>query len=120
MSPRDALTLQDYLRHIQQAIIRIEQYVSGLTRADFLANEEKQDAVIRNLEVIGEAAGKIQHHFPDFSEQHPELPLGAAYGMRNSLSHGYFQVDLLIVWNTLERDLPTLREQIEGALSGFA
>ena len=67
MSRRDELALKDYLEHIQQAIGRIQRYLSDIDRAAFLANEEKQDAVIRNLEVIGEAAGNIQRHFPDFA-----------------------------------------------------
>lgn len=69
MSRRDELALQDYLLHMQQAIERIQRYLENMDHADFLANEEKPDAVIRNLEVIGEAAGNIQRHFPSFSTQ---------------------------------------------------
>lgn len=80
MSRRDELALKDYLGHMQQAIGRIERYLSDIDHAGFLANEEKQDAVIRNLEIIGEAAGNIQRHFPDFAKQHPRFPLKAVYG----------------------------------------
>lgn len=116
MSRRDAFALKDYLEHIRQAIGRIQQYLADIDRAAFLANEEKQDAVIRNLEVIGEAAGNIQRHFPDFSEKNPDFPLREAYGARNALAHGYFKVDLEIVWNTVDRDLPLLMTQVEDAL----
>jgi uncharacterized protein with HEPN domain len=116
MSPRDELALKDYLEHIQQAIARIQRYLAGIEHAAFLANEEKQDAVIRNLEIIGEAAGNIQRHFPDFAARHPDFPLKAAYGTRNALAHGYFKVDLGVVWRTLERDLPLLGIQVEKAL----
>lgn len=73
MSRRDELDLRDYLERIQQAIGRIQRYFYGIDCAGLLANEEKQDAVIRNLEIIGEAAGKIQRHFPGFATEHPDL-----------------------------------------------
>ena len=116
MSKRDELALVDYLEHIQQAIGRIQRYLADIDHATFLTNEEKQDAVIRNLEIIGEAAGNIQRHFPDFATQHPDFPLRAAYGIRNVLSHGYFKVDLDVVWKTVERDLPLLETQVEDIL----
>jgi uncharacterized protein with HEPN domain len=65
-----------------------------------------QDAVIRNLEIIGEASRNIERKHPDFTAAHPELPLSFAYEMRNALAHGYFKVDLAIVWKTVETDLP--------------
>ena len=78
MSRRDELALRDYLEHIQQAIGRIQRYLRDIDHAGFLINEEKQDAVIRNLEIIGEAAGNIQRYFPDFTSKHPDFPLKAA------------------------------------------
>ena len=75
MSKRDELALRDYLGHIQQAIERIRRYLVEIDHTAFLVNEEKQDAVIRNLELIGEAAGNIQRHFPEFSTQTPSSPL---------------------------------------------
>ncbi|MDN3522101.1 HepT-like ribonuclease domain-containing protein [Halomonas ramblicola] len=119
MSRRDELALRDYLEHIQQAIGRIQRYLIDVDHAAFLMNEEKQDAVIRNLEIIGEAAGNIQRHFPDFSAEHPEFPLKAAYGTRNALAHGYFKVDLDVVWKTVERDLPMLEVQVDEVLQSL-
>nr|VFK16840.1 MAG: Uncharacterized conserved protein, contains HEPN domain [Candidatus Kentron sp. LFY] len=116
MSRRDPLVLKDYLEHIRQAIDRIQRYLADVDHAAFLLDEEKQDAVIRNLEIIGEAAGNIQHHFPDFATRHPDFPLRAAYGTRNALAHGYFKVDLGLVWNTIEGDLPLLEIQVEDIL----
>ena len=106
MSRRDPLALLDYQGHIEQAMDRIRRYVVGIDHTAFLDNEEKQDAVIRNLEIIGEASGNIRRHFPDFASEHPEFPLNAAYGTRNVLAHGYFKVDLDVVWMTVEKDLP--------------
>jgi len=116
MSRRDELALEDYLEHIRQAIDRIQRYLADIDHAAFLLNEEKQDAIIRNLEIIGEAAGNIQRHFPSFVSRHPDFPLKAAYRTRNALAHGYFKVDLDLVWITIERDLPLLTIQVEDIL----
>ena len=119
MSQRDELVLRDYLEHIHQAIGRIQRYLQNIDHAGFLENEEKQDAVIRNLEIIGEAAGNIQRHFPDFVTKYPDFPLKAAYGARNALAHGYFKVDLDVVWRTVERDLPGFELQVAEVLQSL-
>lgn len=120
MSRRDRQALRDYLAHIHQAIERIQRYLADVDHADFLRNEEKQDAVIRNFEVIGEASENIRRNFPDFAGQHPDFPLQATYGMRNALAHGYFKIDLDVVWNTIEQDLPWLESQVTEALASLA
>ena len=81
--------------------------------------EIAQDAVIRNLEIIGEASHNIETQFPEFAADHPELPLSFAYQMRNAISHGYFKVDLEIVWKTIHRDLPALYEKLREILEVF-
>lgn len=106
---RESQRLGDYLSHTLEAIERIQRYTAGLGRSEYLRNELVQDAVIRNLEVIGEACRNIQRDHPDFASQHPELPLSVAYEMRNALAHGYFQIDQAIVWTTVQRDLPNLK-----------
>lgn len=78
----------------------------------FLDNPMAQDAVIRNFEVIGEASRNIATHYPEFASAHPELPLASAYQMRNAVAHGYFSVDLALVWKTIHRNLPDLRARI--------
>ena len=113
MSPRDKQQrLFDYLSHILQAIERIGRYTDGTTEAEFLVSEIAQDAVIRNLEIIGEASHNIELHFPVFSAAHPELPLAFAYQMSNAVAHGYFKVDLEIVWNTIQHDLTGLHARV--------
>jgi uncharacterized protein with HEPN domain len=114
---RDQQRLHDYLEHIQQAIDRIERYTSDLIDQTFLQNEMIQDAVIRNLEIIGEASRNIERHYPDFAAEHPEVPLALAYEMRNALAHGYFKVDLELVWKTIQRELPALRSQTDVLLA---
>ncbi len=109
-----ARRVADYIGHILVAIERIEHYCADTDEASFLANEMLQDAVIRNFEVIGEASKNIARKFPDFLNSHPELPLLDAYEMRNALAHGYFKVDLDILWNTLQKDLPVLHAQLRN------
>ncbi len=83
-----------------------------MTEAAFLRDEKTQDAVIRNIEIIGEAARNIERNHPDFAAQHADVPWGIAYEMRNALAHGYFKVDFEIVWKTIGNDLPALEQQI--------
>jgi len=113
MSKIDKFRVPDYLEHILEAIKRIKEYASDMDEQIFLNNRLVQDAVIRNFEIIGEACRNIDRHYPDFSKIYPNLPLGVAYEMRNALAHGYFKVDLEIVWKTVEKDLPFLEQQIQ-------
>jgi uncharacterized protein with HEPN domain len=109
---REQNRLYDYLDHILQAITRIERYIEDIDEIDFLNNELIQDAVIRNLEIIGEASRNIEREHPEFTQAHPEISFSSAYEMRNALSHGYFKVDFEIVWKTIERDLPEFENSI--------
>jgi uncharacterized protein with HEPN domain len=111
---RDPHRLIDYLKHILEAIQRIEEYVADLDEATFLQNKLVQDAVIRNFEVIGEASHNIEKRFPEFVADHPELPLATAYQMRNAIAHGYFEVDFEILWKTIHINLPGLHSKISG------
>lgn len=90
---RDQWRVVDYLAHILEAIERIDRYTEDMDELAFLNNQLVQDAVIRNLEIIGEASHNIEMHYPVFAAAHPELPLAFAYQMRNAISHGYFKVD---------------------------
>lgn len=113
---RDPQRLPDYLCHILLAIERIERYTADLDETAFRGAEMAQDAVIRNFEIIGEASRNIQRDHPQFDAEHPELPLSFAYEMRNALAHGYFSVDLGIVWRTVKNDLPGLRHLVRALL----
>jgi len=114
---RDPLRLADYLEHILEAIHRIYRYCEDVDETKFLSNSLVQDAVIRNFEIIGEASRNVERVDPNFVAAHPELPLSFAYEMRNLLAHGYYKVDLTVVWKTIERDLPYLQEQVSIALN---
>lgn len=112
----DALRLPDYLAHIAQAIERIDSYVAGMDKEAWLRSTLVQDAVIRNIEIMGEASRHVQKHHAEFANQHTEFPWDDAYWMRNVLAHGYFQVDLDIVWQTITVDLPLLLAQVRAML----
>lgn len=117
MSKAGTLRLRDYLGHIREAIERCRRYVDDMDEAAFLQDQKTQDAVIRTFEVIGEASSNIIRHYPDFSAAHPDLPFGFAYEMRNALAHGYFKVDLAVVWRTIHADLPPLQERVDALLA---
>jgi uncharacterized protein with HEPN domain len=112
MTEKRALRVQDYIEHMLGAIERIESYVHDLDQAAFERNTLVQDAVIRNFEIIGEAANKIQLADSTFAQRHPQLRLDLAYRMRNALIHGYDSVNLSTIWNTIQSDLRTLRRQL--------
>lgn len=95
---------------------RIRRYTDDMEEVGFFHNEMVQDAVIRNFEVIGEASRNIERDYPDFVAAHTELPLLFAYEMRNALAHGYFKVDLSIVWKTIENDLPNLEQKVQAVI----
>lgn len=94
---------------IIEAINKIERYIHGIDFAAWQNDEKTVDAVIRNLEVIGEAAS----HLPtEVQEQYADVPWGMMKGIRNILAHEYFGIDLEIVWKTLKEDLPILKKRL--------
>jgi uncharacterized protein with HEPN domain len=98
-----------FLAHIQEAIERIEAYVAGSTKNAFLKDLKTQDAVIRQLAVLGEAANQV----PAQSVQDSPIPWHAIVGMRHRLVHDYMGVDLEIVWTTVKQELPKLRRYLK-------
>lgn len=109
-----ALRISDYLGHILKAIERIDRYTAGMDAAAFLNSELVQDAVIRNIEILGEAANNVQRTDPAFAALHSNIPWQVMYTMRNRVSHGYDKVDLEIVWRTIHGDLPRLYRQVQA------
>jgi uncharacterized protein with HEPN domain len=117
MSKKDILRILDYLEHIVEAIERIHRYVEDLSEVDFLDDEKTQDAVVRNFEIIGEAARNIERYHSAYAQSHPEIPWIFMYAMRNRIAHGYFKVDFELVWKTIHADLPELHEQVRQLLT---
>jgi uncharacterized protein with HEPN domain len=105
MSRHEKLRLLDIL----DAIDRIASYTEGMSYEGFLADRKTQDAVIHNVEIIGEAA----HSLPaDFVERHEDIPWNDIIGMRNVLVHQYFGILPDVAWDVIRNELPTLRAQI--------
>lgn len=102
-----------YLRHIVDAIELIEEYTRGMSENEFLSNSMAHDAVVRQVEIIGEAAGNISD---EFQETHKELPWGKMIGIRNKIIHEYFNVNYAIVWDTVKDDLPILKKSVKKLL----
>jgi uncharacterized protein with HEPN domain len=99
-----------YIDHILECIAKIELFTKEMTHDAFMTNVAIQDAVIRNLEVIGEATKKLSE---DFLKKNKHIPWSDMAGMRNKLIHDYFDVDFDIVWNTIVADLPLLKNLIQ-------
>lgn len=104
MKPR----LSDYIDHIRRSTTKAQQYVDGLELSEFLENEFVQDAVTMTLIVIGEAATKIMNKYPDFVDEHPEVPWRDMRNMRNRIAHGYFDINYEIVWETVHEWMPEM------------
>jgi uncharacterized protein with HEPN domain len=104
--------LADYLGHMRQAVADACSFIEGLHKDDFLADKRTQQAVIMNLVIIGEAAAKVMDGYPEFVEAHPEVPWRNMRGMRNRIAHGYFDIDLEIVWETVVSALPDLQKRL--------
>lgn len=108
MNERDGL----FLNHILSAIAEIEIYTTG-GRNDFMADRKTQSAVIRQLEIVGEAVKNLDKAL---TESETTVPWRQIAGTRARLIHAYFSVDLDAVWSMVEQDLPSLRAQVQGIL----
>jgi uncharacterized protein with HEPN domain len=100
-----------FIGHILDSIKAIEGFIQGVAEQEFYDNREKHDAVVRNLEIIGEAAKNIDE---EFRSKYPDIPWRLMAGMRDNLIHEYFGVDKKEVWKTATSDVPMLKKQLEN------
>lgn len=101
---------KDFLSDIKEAVRRTTSYTEKLTYEDFLEDIKTQDAVIRNIEIIGEATKNISE---ELRNKYPKIPWKGLAGMRDKLTHHYFGVNLDIVWSVVKEELPEIILQIE-------
>ena len=106
---RERIRDKSWLEHILQAIERIRRYTKGKTFDDFIADDMMYYAVVKNIEIIGEASNVLTE---EFRNAHPDTPWKLVNGMRNYIVHEYFQVDNNVVWDVITGDLPLLEKQI--------
>jgi uncharacterized protein with HEPN domain len=102
-----------YLEDLLHAMNRIAEYIEGMSFADFKKDYKTVDAVIRNFEIIGEAARNIPS---EIKEKHAEVPWAEMYLLRNKVSHEYFGIDYEIIWDVASNYLPDNKKQIENIL----
>ena len=108
MPKRDSVLL---IEDIETAVSRIEKYTAGLSREHFLADEKTIDAVVRNLEIIGEASRQLPE---EFRECHSTIPWHKMAGLRNRIVHDYFGVDLELIWQIVSVEIPSLKDSISS------
>ena len=101
--------LADCIEHIRQAAGDACQFVQGMDKEGFLVDRRTQRAVVMSLVIVGEAATKVMDQYPDFTAAHPLVPWRS---MRNRIAHGCFDINLDVVWETLQTALPALLQQL--------
>jgi uncharacterized protein with HEPN domain len=109
--------VRDYLAHMKNACDLAQSYVEDFDRVAFIADTRSQQAVIMNLVIIGEIATKLLREYSEFTTANPQIPWTNMKGMRNRIAHGYFEIDLDVVWDTMQTALPELREQLIAAIA---
>lgn len=107
-----------FLKHILEATESIEEYTRNMSKEDFMSepNRMVRDAVIRQFEIIGEATRKLSE---ETKRLNPDLPWQDIADMRNKLIHEYFGVDMAVVWQTMESDLPLLKKVAQKVLNSL-
>jgi len=106
----------DYLHDIQDALNRIAEYIQGMSWEGYLHDHKTQDAVVRNLEVIGEATKALSDQLRD---RYPDIPWRDMMGARDRLIHHYFGINQEIVWQIVQFDLPGLVFQIDQVIQKY-
>lgn len=112
--------LADYLDHMHQAAVEACLFVQGHDREQFLSDKRTQRATVMSLVIIGEAATKVMEQYPEFAERHSDVPWRSMRGMRNRIAHGYFDINLDVVWETVVTALPALSTQLDALLQELA
>ncbi len=107
---------RDYLHDILISIDSIQEFIAGMTQDQFLQDKKTRDAVVRNLEIIGEAVNKLPQ---DIQDKYPQASWREIVSMRNKMIHEYFGIDFEIVWQTMHEDLEPLKQTVKKIISGL-
>lgn len=105
-----------FLEHIKESIGEIERHVSGISKEKFITDIKTQDAIIRRIEIIGEAVKNLPL---DFRKRHPQIEWREIVGMRDKLIHEYFGVDINLVWEVVKKEIPRFKKSILKLLKEF-
>jgi uncharacterized protein with HEPN domain len=111
------LRVKAYLTHMRSASGLAQSYIEGMSKASFIADTRSQQAVIMNLVIIGEIATKLDRDHGEFTDANPQIPWASMRGMRNRIAHGYFEINLDVVWDTVQTALPQLQQQLTACLT---
>jgi uncharacterized protein with HEPN domain len=110
----DADRLSDYVEQMTQGARDALTFTEDMEFDEFLADLRTQRAVVMCLMIVGEAASRILSEHSDFAQRHPGIPWRGVRGMRNRIAHGYFDIDLAVVWRTVQAELPLLVERLSA------
>jgi uncharacterized protein with HEPN domain len=99
---------------MQEAVRLAQSYAAGMNKEEFLRDRRTQQAIVLNLITLGEVAARLMSEHSDFADAHPDIPWRQMRGMRNRMAHGYFDINLEIVWETVHKSLPELARQLDA------
>ena len=105
--------LFDYLDHMRVAATNACDFIGGMAKEEFLKDQRTQQAIIMSIVIIGEAVTKVMDNYAEFVEANNDVPWHSMRGMRNRVAHGYFDVNLDVVWDTVKTALPKLLMQLD-------
>jgi uncharacterized protein with HEPN domain len=99
---------------MRQAATDAWTFVDGLSRAEFIADKRTQQAVVMSLIIVGEAAAKVLSEHAEFAGEHSDIAWTSMRGMRNRMAHAYYEVDLAVIWDTVQTAIPVLLTQLRS------
>mgnify|MGYP001583642157 FL=1 len=116
MNPPPKFSRRDYLEHIAEAAELILEYTRGLSKDRFMNDRKTQQAVLMNFMTMGEAAVLLKNEHSAFIAEHADIPWDKMRGMRNILTHEYWNINLEVVWETVVTNVPDLRNKVGGLI----
>ena len=111
--------LRNYLRHMLGSTRHVHEYTFGMSREEFEHDTKTQDAVVFSIGRIGEAATQLTARHPEYATAHPEIPWSLMKRMRNRMFHGYFAINLSVVWATIHTDLSPLENKLREPIDSL-